>query len=171
VSKLYVDGSLAQRDSSIEWLFANKQPIGNYINDNSIGAGLYWNNGLLDASAGTGDVTQLYVDSSLLARDASLEYLYTKVWQTIDYVITGDGSTKDFDIIHGLDIPSSTINVFDSNNEEVFPGKFRGTNNARISFYRAPIIGKEYSVMIYGWQTNSLLLYDYLYMYDDVILY
>ena len=39
VSKVYVDDSLFLRDASIAWLDANKQPIGIYIRESSIGTG------------------------------------------------------------------------------------------------------------------------------------
>ena len=41
----YIDGSLALRDASIQWLIDN-----NYLMEASIGAGLYWNSGMLDVS-------------------------------------------------------------------------------------------------------------------------
>ena len=41
----YIDGSLAFRDASIQWLIDN-----NYLMEASIGTGLYWNSGRLDVS-------------------------------------------------------------------------------------------------------------------------
>jgi hypothetical protein len=83
---VYVDGSLALRDASIDWLNTNKQPIGNYIKDSSIGSGLIWNAGLLDVSvaSGTGDVTKIYVDGSLADRDVSIAWLNANKADTSD---------------------------------------------------------------------------------------
>jgi hypothetical protein len=84
VSQAYVDGSLAQRDSSLN----NAARIDTYVNSSSYYDGslnlrikeaslnmdlFKWNAGLLEPStSGTGDVTKVYVDGSLAQRDASL---------------------------------------------------------------------------------------------------
>jgi len=86
VTKIYVDGSLAQRDVSILWLQNNiltSAALNPYIKNASLGYGLIWNPGthLLDvsivSSGGTGDVTKLYVDGSLAKRDVSIAWLNT----------------------------------------------------------------------------------------------
>lgn len=84
VSKVYVDDSLFLRDASIAWLDANKQPIGIYIRESSIGTGFAWIGGMLDVSvagknydASISDIYK-YVDGSLALRDSSIKDLYSK---------------------------------------------------------------------------------------------
>ena len=63
-SKSYVDASLNAKQDTIA--------DGTYVKEASLGEGLYWVGGLLDVSVeggGTGDVTKVYVDGSLGARD------------------------------------------------------------------------------------------------------
>jgi len=43
------------------------------LREASIGTGLYWSGGLLNASTGGGDVTKLYVDGSLATRDLKID--------------------------------------------------------------------------------------------------
>jgi hypothetical protein len=76
VSLAYIDGSLAIRDASISWIINQ-----NYLKESSlnIGQGFAWApNGQLyvDVSVVAGSVNQFYVDSSLLARDASISWLF-----------------------------------------------------------------------------------------------
>lgn len=79
VTKLYVDGSLSALNSSVNTAFTKVIP------NASIGASsahsVYWLNGFLEASmgTGTGDVTKLYVDGSLALRDVSINRLDSSV--------------------------------------------------------------------------------------------
>jgi hypothetical protein len=76
----YINGALALRDISIAWLDANKQPLGIYVKEASLNlsSGFAWGlDGQLyvDVSVIAGSVSQIYVDSSLFARDASIAWL------------------------------------------------------------------------------------------------
>ena len=56
----YIDGSLVQRDLSINNLYSTKQNLifdGTYLKESSIGSGFTWNAGMLDVSS-QGDVTK-----------------------------------------------------------------------------------------------------------------
>lgn len=101
--KAYIDSSLAERDASISYLFnwnlsqdasiialrlvdqALEASINDlyiladgFVKEASLSNDFYWDNGKLyvDVSVIAGGVTQAYVDGSLAARDASIEYLF-----------------------------------------------------------------------------------------------
>lgn len=79
VTKIYVDGSLAQRDATITNIYNNGVSPSLYVRESSLGAEFNWVAGSLrvDVSVAGGGVSQSYVDGSLVQRDVSIAGVYT----------------------------------------------------------------------------------------------
>jgi len=89
VSKVYVDGSIA-----------NKENKGVCIYSASTGLGLYWSEGLINVSTNVGDVTKVYVDGSFAYRDSCIN----EISNTLGIYFTLNAST-------GIIIDSSNYNL------------------------------------------------------------
>lgn len=110
----YVDGSLAQRDASIEWLNINK-PSFEYVDGslNQRDVSIAWlDDNKIDIAVLPTLATKFYVDGSLNARDLSINYLYQQTSLGVSKIyVDGSLAARDASISNLYSIKANKIDV------------------------------------------------------------